>query len=480
MMRRYVFGTIAGGLTWFGALSLTAQVPTAVPAPAAAPVVAGMPREGDLLTFRTAGQPERRVRILRITGTIDDGLADVQDLSSNAKYSIPLKVLASMARSAATTAPGTVPPAALPAPPLVVTPNPNAGTNGWPKPTAAPSPLVKGNMPRTILPSPTAARALMQETQQVAFAPPSPPPAPASPAASMPPVDATRSVQAAPAKPATTTDDVFFRPASLPSIVPPVQPTSTPTPPPPDAWSKPVPTTPPVRTSTPAAAPAVPVVTTAPIPSNALPPTQPAFSTVKPPVVNVAAPEYVAVPVYDFGAPAVAAPPVVETNLTASSTPVPAVAAPIPADTPPAVAPKPTFVAAPQVVVQTSLTAHSLSIQSELIGADVLSRLPTQMVEELQPYLFDLSRALRPSLRERAASALADGRYGSRPEVKAALARVALVDPAPSVKAHCIRLLSKLGYHESSYLDYLDSCAESADATVKQAAVDAVAKLRTK
>jgi len=474
MKRRYWCGTIVTGLTWLGSQGLPAQAPASRPAPVPVAVpattssAAGVPKEGDLLTFRTAGQPERRVRVIRISGTIDDGLADVQDLSSNAKYSIPLRVLSSMAKTATTTAPGSVPAIVPKTPPLVVTPNPSA------------APLTRPNVPprndaRMALPSPTAARALMNDTKQVAYSAPTPPPAPAVPpphqlpALPIPqappnPADAPPTTPMPPAAP-TSTDDVFFRPAGLPTVVP--QPDAAQAPP--EAWSKPTPI---------AAPPAAPMVVAAPpVPTGiGLPPTQPAFSTVKPPVVNINAPEYIPVPVYDYsGAPAkaVAQP----TPQAAPVTPVPMVA-PVPT---PIVAQQPLPAAVPQAIVQTSLSlSSSASAQPELITADVLARMPAQMAEELQPYLIDLSRALRPSLRQRAASGLADGRYGSRPEVKAVLARAALLDPAPAVKAHCIHLLSKLGYHESSYLDYLDSCAESAEATVKQAAVDAVAKLRTK
>jgi hypothetical protein len=115
-----------------------------------------------------------------------------------------------------------------------------------------------------------------------------------------------------------------------------------------------------------------------------------------------------------------------------------------------------------------------------IVPTGLYEQAPVQMVEEIQPYVNDLAAALRPSLRERAASALAEGRYGSRPEVKATLARAAFADPAPSVRAHCIKLLSKLGYHESSYLSFLGACADSKDLEVKQAALAALAKLQSK
>lgn len=100
-----------------------------------------------------------------------------------------------------------------------------------------------------------------------------------------------------------------------------------------------------------------------------------------------------------------------------------------------------------------------------------------QMAAEVAPYIQELQNALRPSQREFAATALAEGRYGSRPEVKAVLAQAAMTDPAPSVRAHCITLLSSLGYHERKYLDFLRAAASTEVAQVKSAAVTALARL---
>ena len=99
------------------------------------------------------------------------------------------------------------------------------------------------------------------------------------------------------------------------------------------------------------------------------------------------------------------------------------------------------------------------------------------MDEELRPYLSDLTSALRPTVRERAATALAGGRYGWTPQVKAELAKAAESDPAPTVRAHCIRLLSDLGYHDPGYVNMLDTAAASGPPAVQQAARAALAKL---
>ena len=50
-------------------------------------------------------------------------------------------------------------------------------------------------------------------------------------------------------------------------------------------------------------------------------------------------------------------------------------------------------------------------------------------------------------------------------------------DPSPDVRAHCVRLLSKLGYHESRYLDQLTGWAGSGPPVLQQAALDALGRL---
>lgn len=103
--------------------------------------------------------------------------------------------------------------------------------------------------------------------------------------------------------------------------------------------------------------------------------------------------------------------------------------------------------------------------------------LEQQLMNETKQHVYDLYTAVRPSLRVDAATALAEGRFASRPEVKQVLAKAALADPAPSVRAHCIRLLSALGYHDSEYVEYLRSCEQAGNATVRVSATIALARL---
>ena len=99
--------------------------------------------------------------------------------------------------------------------------------------------------------------------------------------------------------------------------------------------------------------------------------------------------------------------------------------------------------------------------------------------DETREYVYDLVSALRPSIRENAALCLAESRYGSRPEVKNALARAAVADPAASVRVKCIELLMRLGYHDPDYMAYLQSAATPGETStmVKAAAKEALAKL---
>jgi hypothetical protein len=449
-------------------LLATAQAPNEVPS-AIVPLpakdmtqVAPAAKIGDLLTFRTSGQADRQVRILKIDGTLEnDGIADVQDVTTGAKYTIPLKIVSGMVKSTAKPTTPTASPAQNPGLPSVTQTQPKAvpaGENGWPKTASTkPAPVLgtylTGNGlgrptdPKSTIPPVGTVRNLMRPETP---APPPPPvvrekpiytaqPAATKPAPTPKPVVVVegRSEMANLAMQAK--DDVLFRPSS------PVQ----------------------VKPLTPAT-------------SLDLPPTQPAFSTVKAPAITVAPPQYTEVPVADFGPPPV-------TPLPEPTSPVLPSAAPSPVVEAPKLAPP---VLAAQPVTPPTLAPVSIApaaaiwkpipepLAVGIVPVGLYEQAPVQMVEEIQPFVNDLSNALRPSLRERAATGLAEGRYGSTPGVKATLARAALTDPAPSVRAHCISLLSKLGYHESSYLDFLATCADSGHAIVKQAAIDALAKLQ--
>ena len=120
----------------------------------------------------------------------------------------------------------------------------------------------------------------------------------------------------------------------------------------------------------------------------------------------------------------------------------------------------------------------TLEARSELVPVAYRS-VESQIRSETQGYVYDLATALRPSIREEAAICLAESRYGGRREVKTVLAKAAIADPAPSVRAKCIELLMQLGYHDSEYMAYLQSTALTGQAPtlVRAAAKEALAKL---
>jgi hypothetical protein len=404
------------------------------------------PQVGEVFTFRTAGQPERRVRLQRVVGTPEaDGLADVQDLGTGARYSIPLKIVAMMARASVpeTSSPGTIPvePSLKPGsasalPGLVQTlPNapPAANENGRPRTavstvrprfsTTATQQASRSADPRSALPAPTNVRNLMKPDAAV----------PVPSARTAPPVRAVAVPSPVP---------TFTLAQRLKSDAP-------------VAVVRPAPVYPPVLTveSSPDAveARAATVGLRAVPPSVAVeldespivvaasqPAPTPSAAGVRAPQATIAPADYVVAPPDAYGPPP---------------------ATPLDAPLPPPV-----------------------ELASRVVPAEPLPSptVPAQMLEEVQPFVNELFQALRPSLRERAATALAEGRYGSRPEVKATLAYAALTDPAPDVRAHCIAQLAKLGYHEASYLAYLDACAASGHAVVKQAAVAALTKLTSR
>ena len=117
--------------------------------------------------------------------------------------------------------------------------------------------------------------------------------------------------------------------------------------------------------------------------------------------------------------------------------------------------------------------------RAELLPVAYSRTVESQIREETQGYVYDLAAALRPSIREDAAICLAESRYGGRREVKTVLAKAAIADPAPSVRAKCIELLMRLGYHDPDYMEYLRSASVPGEAPtlVRTAAKEALVKL---
>ncbi|MGL6073084.1 MAG: HEAT repeat domain-containing protein [Fimbriiglobus sp.] len=391
-----------------------------------------------------------------------------------------------------------------------------------PKPTAPsriPAPSYAEPVPGFTPPAAPAQTASVGNTHYKSWpqnTPVAPPPAaPAKPAPTFIPVPSSQPVATAtPAPVATPVANVTPPVANVtPTFKPATTPLPAPKPPENVAFRPAVPQTPPMNlvatppsaTPTPPAPPAktVPLFTTAPetVPAKAdlakvtapllptgsdlgVPPAPARNLKIATPTLKIAPPEYTEVPVLDLG-PAPVAPLPEKPSIAIAAVPAPTATPSAPVSTPAPV----TTATTPPAIPTTSVVQANVPSQWKplpepapvsIIPTGLYEQAPVQMVEEIQPYVNDLATALRPSLRERAASALAEGRYGSRPEVKATLARAAFADPAPSVRAHCIKQLSKLGYHEASYLNFLAACAESKDTDVKQAATTALAKLQSK
>ncbi len=393
------------------------------------------PQVGDIFTFRTAGQPERKVKIVRIAPFSDgESLADVEDVASGAKYTIPAKVLMASARTVAR-----VPERVSATPPRP------AESNGWPK---TPKSNVKQAGFPTSLPTPMPAKGTPSPFEQ-------------------------RTITSTP-KPSATTGTTMLH--GLGSALPPMPKPLTVTYPSYDGL--PVPRL--ATTDVPLIAPIpdgpiVPKVPLAPVDPDTLPPMAPPTSGA------LILPGAIAEPTVEFPiqppslVPGGVNPSLVPEAPTTADPPVPAPVAPALPNPIVEVVPRPLPIATqPMVRIE---TLPPLPAPVTIVPVGLMGAAANQMIDETTPLLHDLTQALRPSVRERAATALAEGRYGWRTEVKAELARSAANDPATSVRAHCIQLLSKLGYHDSAYLDQLAGWAESDSVRVREAARAAMAKL---
>lgn len=322
---------------------------------------------GDILVQKTAGQPDRRLRLLRIdTGPDGQRVADVQDLTSGAKYTLPAAALSGMKRE------------------VVVVANPTP-----PSPPAAKQPVaIHGKFPTSLpLPEPTAG-------------------------------------------------------SHSPFVNRPLHPTPEPRPRPQTGWAepqRPVAPTQPVALGTPLTT----LVATPTTPQPVTPQVEPA-----PPLTRTT--RSAALPPFAL----------------ADSTPAPASEPPVSLPTPAAVRLTVPDPAPPQLVQHTTLS----------LAPWQLSR-AEQMRAEIEPYTSDLVNALRPSVRERAATTLANCRHASSPEVKQLLARTAITDPSPTVQAHCVSILTALGYHERDYVEFLELSLGSDTPRLRQAAAAALAKL---
>jgi hypothetical protein len=104
--------------------------------------------------------------------------------------------------------------------------------------------------------------------------------------------------------------------------------------------------------------------------------------------------------------------------------------------------------------------------------------LDQEVKEATQGLIYELTTSVRPTERESAASKLRECAFHARPEVRCALLRSAVGDPAPSVRAHCIDCLSSLGYDDKDYRDHLQAVSTTGPSAVRTAAKEALSKMK--
>ena len=522
-------GTIVAGIAM--ASFAIAQGPDT---PAASADSAGV-RGGEILVVRSAGQPVRRLKVVNVS-TIPGGptLVDVEDTESSARYTIPLQALGMAKReptdtspvlAAAPTPPPTPTPSALPVatspsapaelpptlPPakaVAVRPGPRLH-QPFPRPMPGAVPPRADSRQASAVPSPAKNRTW--STPAALARTPISPAVSAKVRASVPPTAPNRTTQAAATASPTTVSAGLprqFQRHPLAAATPGggwprmTAPTNQAWPQrttwnampngattavvatpateehPLAAWhkasAKPVPAAPTEPRANPVLARAEPLPTTdepVPLPSDLIrklkfdPSPASTKAAIAPARLPVTSPDPMPAsataplsppPLVAMNPPAATAQPSVNTHPSTSAS----AAALAARDTP-----------VPEDVRQASLSAPA---RNEVWAATPMD---ARMTAEVGPWMHELKTALRPSVRETAASALVNGRYASRPAIKAALAAAAMADPAASVRAHCVRLLSRLGYHDADYVTYLRSAAGTESTEVQAAARLALVQL---
>jgi hypothetical protein len=418
--------------------ALAAGVPSATRSTSAdpAPARAQAPADAELLVMRTAGQPDRRIQVLKVSQYPDgQSVADLLDVESGQRFTVPGRMVAGLRRAAGAAPP--TPAAAVPPPapkPAAFAPPPIQPAAAVQAALPVAAPLVSS---RPVTGPPTASRV---ELPVAKAAPPG--------AAAAPPVATSASAW-------RSIGDGLPRPAPAPPA-PPAPPPAPAAAVKRDLWN--AVGQPPV--GPPPAAPAVPAGPH-PVPSPTAPGFAPTLSPAAPPppvepVIRGQAPEST----YGYRR--------LQFHPAAGSEP-PVRGFPVrPADVP---APQP---GVPRVQEERAPLGQAS------FAFPVRPPLEQQLQDDTKQAVFDLYMAVRPTVREEAASVLAGGRFASRPEVKQVLAKAALADPAACVRAHCIRLLDQLGYHDPEYVSHLREYSAGGPPAVQTAAAAALANLAPK
>lgn len=496
----------------------TGVVPVFGQAPAAAPSGGG-----PVYVMKTAGQPERRVQVLK-SETQPDGsiLTDVKDLGTGTIYTLTNpaflgKPAAPAMPSVGVTAP-TPTPAPLPAVPAVVA--------GAPLPAPA-SPAIAPGTPRPLFGQFPNQRTVNTTPVKERLVPVDQVTTSGLPQARGRKTDPLLAGMASrsPNEPPNVMAKVFGDPMKnqpLPrvGVLPPAPVDATALAPKPKA-------VPGVTVVTPTAGPAQPISRPADpalSPRPALPVPKPAVAAVPPPAMAkpTDAAVALAIPAIDANAKPSAATGLFDSQtaptgvvlpkidepaaspapaVAPTAVPVPAIAAtpaPTPAPVPnvpvPAIAAAPAPVPDVPAVVVPPVTEPVVAIPTVSVPAVAVPALPAEPVSvavapavpmvttgelprDVKLMIEDIKTHKRPSFRMENATTLAESAYAKHPAAIEALLHAATNDKAGVVRGHCIARLSEIGYSDPTYLKLLDTWANDLEPAVQRAAVDAKAKL---
>jgi hypothetical protein len=95
-------------------------------------------------------------------------------------------------------------------------------------------------------------------------------------------------------------------------------------------------------------------------------------------------------------------------------------------------------------------------------------------MKQIEDMVKDLRMHHKPSSRLEAANSLANCPMAGMVEVRQILAEASYRDPIPVVRAHCIDLLTKMNYDEPNYRKYVESLVNDEEPAVQRAARNAV------
>jgi hypothetical protein len=95
-------------------------------------------------------------------------------------------------------------------------------------------------------------------------------------------------------------------------------------------------------------------------------------------------------------------------------------------------------------------------------------------MKQIEDMVKDLRMHHKPSSRLEAANLLANCPMAGMVEVRQILAEASYRDPVPVVRAHCIDLLTKMNYDEPNYRKYVESLVNDEEPAVQRAARNAV------